>query len=153
MSERASTSLDISPEIVSPEVVWIVCEDGSRWVETVRCFCLGGATNSVRVSVRIADEDEVLGLVNSLLRRPKRTVFVVWEMTPKTLAVKCRAITTLALTAPQILQIAAVTAIPMRYRSILSEFGATLQIRQPEEMQAIALRLNEQVLPGLARLR
>ncbi len=65
---------------------------------------------------------------------------VLWEVRRESLAAACDCLAAVAITSPQVLQLAAVAGLSNRERLVLSEFGCATMVRQPED------------LPGLSRM-
>ncbi|TWU42700.1 hypothetical protein [Novipirellula artificiosorum] len=126
----------------SPERPWIVCEHGNRWIEAVRCFCTEQLADSVTPVVRAADDDEVVALAGRQLRQGQPHIVVVWEITPDSFAESTRFMMALTRSLPQVVQIAACSQLATCHEATLSEFGAMLRVRQPEDLQKMARVIN-----------
>ncbi|TWU44088.1 hypothetical protein Q31b_16230 [Novipirellula aureliae] len=122
------------------DIRWIVCEDGNenrwRWTETLRASIDGLFLNH-RMIVQPALPDQGLSLAMQCQKAGQSNIVVVWSVTPKALMEQCRRITMLQTSNGSGLQIAATSSIPEKYQIMLSEFGASLQVQQPEDLQAI----------------
>lgn len=63
---------------------------------------------------------------------------VLWEVRRESLAAACDCLATVAMTYPQVLQLAAVAGLSDRERLLLSEFGCATMVRHPEDLPSLS---------------
>ncbi len=132
-----------SLSLKSREVVWIVCESGNRWQNAVRHFGTEGLEDSVDFLNFSCDSIDMLKQVQNHAGKKHATVIVLWEITPKTIAAKCRVIAECRLRYPSVIQISGIARIPNRYQAMLSELGITVALKRPESLQRVARIINQ----------
>ena len=141
----------------SNEVTWLVCERGSRWADAARCFSLDGLSDPwipVVISCEAGDVPSRIARHRmARLGSPRRIPMVVlWELTPQSIAAKCRVITQLRLAFPTVIQLAGLNRIPGSMQAIISELGISITLANPESLQKVARTINQRAFLAPASL-
>jgi hypothetical protein len=125
---------DISPLIDQSQIrLWLVCESGQRWLTASHRFAIELVPSHLTPNlISVAPET----IDSCLIGQRKAIVF--WEITPLCVSTILEQVTHLSVTAPRVLQIAAVGDLADHYTTTLSELGIRAMIEKPEQLPSLS---------------
>ncbi|MFG0260933.1 MAG: hypothetical protein ACF788_00875 [Novipirellula sp. JB048] len=130
----------------SHDVSWLVCEPSQRWADAARRFAGEGLAEPWAAVVIPCEAETISNRVAHSHGKPAGArcppVIVLWELSPRSIAAKCRIITQIRWAFPGVIQLAGLTQIPRSLHPAISELGITLALRHPESLQHVAARIN-----------
>ena len=141
-AKRVSEMIEIPADrgIIRP---WIVCDvavqnpavqrASGRWITAVRRFAPKLMPPPLIPCIVPAEPRKT----RAMLAGNEQAV-VLWEVRRESLAAACDCLAAVAMTSPQVLQLAAVAGLSDRERLVLSEFGCATMVRQPEDLPGLS---------------
>lgn len=113
--------------------LWIVSEVENRWITAVRRFAPELMPGTLIPSIAAASSPKARALLSGIDH-----AVVLWEVRRESLAACCDSLAAVAISAPQVLQLLAVSGLSNRERIVLSEFRCSAMIRQPEDLPGLS---------------
>lgn len=113
----------------TPMIAWIVSEQGTRWLTASRRFVPDIAPQPNRVRISAEKPPRALAIIAGVDRGA-----LLWEIDPQHFSHACQWVAKASVSAPRVVQIAAVARLSPRDQLLLCELGVAVCIADTEDL-------------------